>query len=213
VRNVSVPQEADNGLTAASDWIVGIVVRLVAAHVISINEPFFPNPTARVSMWQTLAAQHRCDTFVRWRHEVVALMQKSKELIEAVPKGVIVRRAALMPFADQPSRVTSVLQRLGNRDFRNRQTEARLFIERTGGIELITEACWDPPGKQTRAGRTAVGSSNIPFSEPYAIGGYCIDVGCRDLWISLAAKLSIAQVIGKKDNNIWSFSRPGNLST
>lgn len=77
-------------------------------------------------------------------------MQESKELIEAVPKGVIVRGAALMPFADQPSRVTSILQRLGNRDFRNRQTEARLLIERTDGIELITEASRNSPCQQSR---------------------------------------------------------------
>ena len=64
----------DNGLTTASDWIIGIVIGFVATHMIGINESLFSNPAARVSMWQTLAAQHRCHTFIRWRHEVMALM-------------------------------------------------------------------------------------------------------------------------------------------
>ena len=63
-----------NGLTTPCNGIVGIVVWLVATHMIGINESFFSNPTAGVSMWQTLAAQHRCHTFIRWRYEVMALV-------------------------------------------------------------------------------------------------------------------------------------------
>jgi len=68
--------------------------------VIGIDESLVSDPAARESAWESLSAKHRRDTFVRWRHEVVALMQESEELVEAMPKGVVIRSATLMPFSD-----------------------------------------------------------------------------------------------------------------
>ena len=64
----------------------------------------------------------------------MAFVQEPKEFVEAMPKGMVIRRATLMPLADQPRRVSRILQRFGNRDFRGRQTESWLFVERTSGL-------------------------------------------------------------------------------
>ena len=75
-------------------------------------------PMKKIEIGEIVVIRHGRDTFVGRRHEVVALMQESEKLIEAMPKGVKIRGSTLMPFADQPGRVSCVLQGFGNRDFR-----------------------------------------------------------------------------------------------
>ena len=109
-----------HGLAAAHDGVVGIVVRLVIAHVGGVDQSLVADPAAFATIRKALAAQHCRHSFVGRRDEIMALVQESEELIETVPMGVIVRRAALVPFADQSGCVAGVLQGLGNRDFLHR---------------------------------------------------------------------------------------------
>ncbi len=139
----------------------------------------------------------------------MALVQEAEKLIEAVPMGVMVRRAALVPFADQSGRVSGALQGFGDCDFLHRQAEARSFIERSGGIELITEACRNSPGEQARPGRAAIGTGDIAGGEPNAVRRDRVDMRRWNLGIPLTAELPITEVIREEDNDVGALDSGG----
>ena len=79
----------------------------------------------------------------------MTLVSEAEKFIKSVAEGVIICSASLMPFANQASCVTSILQGLGDGDFLRRQTKSGLFVERAGGIEFITETSRRTTGEQT----------------------------------------------------------------
>lgn len=57
---------------------------------------------------------------IGWRDEVVAFVQKAKELVKTVAVRMIVSRPAKMPLANQACCVSLIVQQLGERCFLGR---------------------------------------------------------------------------------------------
>ena len=66
--------------------------------------------------------------------------------IETVPKRVIPGRSPLVPFSDQTGCVTQIMQCLGNRLLRRRQTKLGILIQGTRRIEFISKTGRSPTG-------------------------------------------------------------------
>ena len=77
----------------------------------------------------------------------MSLVHEPEEFIETSTVRVILRRASEMPFPDQPSRVASIVQVVGDRFLRWRQSGIRIFVVRSDRIELVTETRLVPTGQ------------------------------------------------------------------
>ena len=75
----------------------------------------------------------------------MTFMHEPKKLFEAMPKGMIWGRTALVPFSNNPGYVARVLQSLCNGNFLHRHAKSRFLIERSGGIKFVAETGRNPP--------------------------------------------------------------------
>ena len=84
----------------------------------------------------------------------MTLVSEAEELVEAVAKGMILGRPALVPLSDQACGVSAVVQRLGDRDFPLGQAKAGLLVERSavarsGVVPGVRENMELPPETET----------------------------------------------------------------
>ena len=132
----------------------------------------------------------------------MSLVGKTKELIEAMAKGMVACGPTLVPLADQGSGVSGVMQGLRDRNFFRGQSKNSLFVTCPGGIELIPKTRWNPPGQQPRPRGTAVWCSHVASGKARSVVGDGIDMGGRDFRISLATQFAVAQVVCKENDHV-----------
>ena len=63
-------------------------------------------------------------------------------------------------------------------------------------------------GYQAGPGGVAVWCSYIALGEAYSFLGDTVDMWSGDFFITLTTELSIAQIIRKKDDQVWHFGNP-----
>ena len=103
-------------LTVADDRVVGIVVRLLVAHVSGPNHATIRrNPSALPAVGQRDFPQPSRHALPRRRYEIMSFMQKAEELIKATPLRMEGGSTAKMPLANQASGIAHAPQPVGER--------------------------------------------------------------------------------------------------
>jgi len=79
---------------------------------------------------------------------------------------------------------------------------AGVFIARADGVELVAEAGRNPARQETGTGGAAVRGCDVGLREAHTRRGYRVDVRRRYLRVALAAEFAVAEVIGKKNDDV-----------
>lgn len=190
-----------DGLAAADDGVIGIVIGFVGAHVIGVDE-FAEVGAAGVAGWEDFFAEHGGGAVPWWGDKVVAFVCEAEEFIEAMAEGVVGSGAAEVPFSDDAGGVSLVMEELGDSGFFFWEAEAGFFVSVAGGVEFVSEAGGDAAGHEAGAGGGAIGAADVCLGEADAVGGDGIDVWGGDFGVALAGEFSVSEVIGEEDDNI-----------
>ena len=86
----------------------------------------------------------------------MAFVSEAEEFFEAVPKRMIGRGPAQMPFADYSSDVASVLQGLGYGRLFRWEADRRVFVAMPDRVVFVAEARGDTPRDESGSRGTAV---------------------------------------------------------
>ena len=133
----------------------------------------------------------------------MSLVHEPEELVKPTAMRMKLRMSTQMPFADQSSRVSRVMQMLSQRDLAARQTCIRIFVVMADRIEFVSEASLVTPGHDPRTRRAAVRSRDVPAGEPDAVLRDGIDMRRGDFRTPLTPEFSVTQVIGKQQHDVW----------
>lgn len=132
----------------------------------------------------------------------MSFVQKTKKLVESMSLWMKIRRPAQMPFANQGSGISGIMQAFGQGDLASRDTRTGIFIAGADGVEFVTKSSWKPAGQQAGPRGTAIGGGDIGLSTADTAFREPINPWRGDLRIALTAEFTVAQIIGDEQHDI-----------
>ena len=191
-----------DGLAHAKQWVVGVVVRLVAAHVGAPNDATIGGgPAAFGAIRQRLATKPSGRALPRRRHKVVTFVQESEELVKPTSARMIRGGSAEMPLADQRRGVAGVAQPVSDGGLFDRQSDGGIAVARPDRIELKAEARLVPTCHDCRARGGAEGRGHIAAGEPDTVGSDGVNVRRRNV-AALATEFAVAEIVSDDEKNV-----------
>ena len=94
------------------------------------------------------------------------------------------------------------MENMGQRALAQRQSDTRIVVLGSDRIEFISESSWHSPGKEAGPRGTAIRRGEISLGEPDAIHRHGIDVGSRNLLVSVTAQLAVPKVVGDQQDDV-----------
>ena len=130
------------------------------------------------------------------------LVEKTEELVVTAPQGMEGSGAAEVPLAHQRGCVTGFPQPLGQGSLVRWQPDLRVGVGGSDRVALEAEAGLVAPGDHRRTGRRADRRRHVAVGEAHALGGETVEVGRGHVAPSLAARFTIAEVVGDEQDKV-----------
>ena len=154
----------------------------------------------------------------RSRIEVEMFARGLDGFVETTFGGEVLGIGAEVPFAEHAGGVAGFLERLGQRDFIERQFGDIVDWSQRAGlpIEAVDAADGVDAGAravlaahETRAGRLAIGAAGVAARESCALGGESVDVRRFVILAAEAGDVGVAEVVGEDEDDVGFFSFRG----
>ena len=192
-------------LAVAVERVVGVVVGLVAAEVIGVDETAIGRSPATVrAAREGFAPDPGRHALVGSGTVVAALVEKAVEFIVAAAQGMKGRGAAEVPFADEGGGVAGlVAEAVGEGLFGGGQADPGLLVAGTDGIELEAETRLVTPRDHPRPRGRAEGGGDVGVRETDPVLRDGIEVGRGHVGGGILRRgFPVTEIVGDDEDDV-----------